>query len=287
VDSNRAYAQVLAETNHGSLEAVYHYGDDLISQRRDSATRYFHTDGLGSTRVLTGESGSATDVFTYGAFGQHIDHAGTTQCDYRYTGEQFDNVLDKYYLRARYYDPKTGRFDQLDPWLGDSRNPVTLNKYVYANSDPAYFVDPSGNFGIGLVMMGIQFSIGVGAGINMSPHEAAYWYRTGDGKALKVPLSSIDFQGVFGLPRADANGNFQIRLDGAHWSSFSDAAVYGTLTLKRVAGENFEHLSGGNFGFEYRKDRSLHGKLLTIYGFLSLYKGESFEIDLKGTVKLP
>jgi len=32
--------------------------------------------------------------------------------------------------------------------MGNSQDPITLHKYLYANSDPANFVDPTGNFGL-------------------------------------------------------------------------------------------------------------------------------------------
>lgn len=33
----------------------------------------------------------------------------------------------------------------MDSWAGKACTPITLNKYVYGNSDPAYYVDPSGH----------------------------------------------------------------------------------------------------------------------------------------------
>ncbi|CAN0479439.1 unnamed protein product, partial [Hapterophycus canaliculatus] len=73
---------------------------------------------------------------------------GVTDNDYLYTGEQFDEGLDQYYLRARYYDQGVGRFSRMDDWMGDSDYPLTLNKYLYGNIDPISYVDPTGNVGI-------------------------------------------------------------------------------------------------------------------------------------------
>ena len=64
-----------------------------------------------------------------------------------YRGEQYDSDLGLYYLRARYYNPATGRFlsrDPEDPDMGRPNDPKTLHKYLYAGGDPVNGLDPSG-----------------------------------------------------------------------------------------------------------------------------------------------
>ncbi|NJM23494.1 MAG: hypothetical protein HC907_35120, partial [Richelia sp. SM1_7_0] len=39
-----------------------------------------------------------------------IISTGETNNSYRYAGEQYDENLDGYYLRQRYYNPSIGRF---------------------------------------------------------------------------------------------------------------------------------------------------------------------------------
>ncbi len=77
-----------------------------------------------------------------------LNQTGTTINDYLFAGEQFDRNLGQSYLRARYYDPTIGRFTQMDTWMGNSSDPVTLHKYLYANANPVMFTDPTGNFGL-------------------------------------------------------------------------------------------------------------------------------------------
>jgi RHS repeat-associated protein len=50
---------------------------------------------------------------------------------YLYRGEQYDSDLGLYYLRARYYNPMTGRFMSRDPEEGTPHIPATLHKYLY------------------------------------------------------------------------------------------------------------------------------------------------------------
>jgi RHS repeat-associated protein len=61
-----------------------------------------------------------------------------------YRGEQYDPDLGLYYLRARYYNPNTGRFLSRDPEDGKANIPVTLHKYLYAAGDPVNLKDPTG-----------------------------------------------------------------------------------------------------------------------------------------------
>jgi hypothetical protein len=48
------------------------------------------------------------------------------------------------YLRARYYSPADGRFQSRDTWSGDVNRPLSLNRWVYTQSNPINFVDPTG-----------------------------------------------------------------------------------------------------------------------------------------------
>ena len=113
----------------GGLIVNYVYGDDLISQERGGGVSYYHYDGLGSTRALTDDVEAATDTYTYEAFGNLLDSTGSTPNNYRFTGEQFDGALDQYYLRARYYDPSTARFTQMDTWRGNNRPGLTYLRW--------------------------------------------------------------------------------------------------------------------------------------------------------------
>ena len=68
-----------------------------------------------------------------------------------YRGEQCDSDLGLYYLRARYYNPQTGRFLSRDPKefktrmsTGDPVDSRKLHRYLYASGDPVNRIDPRG-----------------------------------------------------------------------------------------------------------------------------------------------
>ncbi len=51
-------------------------------------------------------------------------------------------------LWSRYYNPEVGRFNRLDPFAGNTQDPLSLHKYNYAESDPVNNIDPSGLFSV-------------------------------------------------------------------------------------------------------------------------------------------
>ena len=155
VDSNDSLSQVVAELNQDNqVKVAYLYGDDLVSQYRGNEINYYHYDGLGSTRVLTDNSGEVTDSYTYEAFGELVEQSGETENNYLYTGEQLDPNTGNYYLRARYYNPANGRFLSMDSFDGIPQDPITLHKYLYGSADPVNMIDPSGYFSLGSLSAG-------------------------------------------------------------------------------------------------------------------------------------
>ncbi|WP_323227209.1 RHS repeat-associated core domain-containing protein [Spirulina sp. 06S082] len=93
---------------------------------------------------MTDENGNITDVYSYDAYGNLTNSVGNSENSYLFAGEQFDDNLDQYYLRQRYYDPSVGRFTRRDTYEGDNFDPITLHKYLYTGANPINAIDPSG-----------------------------------------------------------------------------------------------------------------------------------------------
>ena len=142
------YPQVLDELTNGVVTRTYTYGLQRISQDQVIENlwtpSFYGYDGGGNVRQLTNSLGTVTDKYEYDAFGNDVYHTGTTPNNYLYRGEQYDPDLGLYYLRARYYNPNTGRFMSRDPEDGNLFDPASLHKYLYANGDPVDGVDPMG-----------------------------------------------------------------------------------------------------------------------------------------------
>jgi RHS repeat-associated protein len=146
IDNNQQeYAQVIEEYQpNGTVKTAYVHGWDLISQTNASVTDYYQVDGLGSTRQLTNNTGTIRVEYDYDAYGNLTNKVGDASNNYLFAGEQFDAAVDGYYLRARYYDPATGRFASTDPFEGYNDEPITLPDYFYAGANPVNEIDPSG-----------------------------------------------------------------------------------------------------------------------------------------------
>lgn len=161
------YAQVLEEhislnSQPSTLNRVYALGLTLLSQDQLLngvwTVRYHGQDGHGSTRYLTDALGDITDTYDYDAFGNLIATTGNTPNNFLFTSEQLDPDLGLYFLRARYQDTATGRFWTMDTFEGFGGDPFTLHKYLYAQSNPVNYSDPTGRFTINTTL--VTFAIG-------------------------------------------------------------------------------------------------------------------------------
>jgi len=104
------------------------------------------------------------DTYRYAPFGSLLA-GGVSNNTRRFTGETQDPT-GLYYLRARWYDPGTGRFLTRDPFPGLAALPQTQHPYVYVGNNPVNLVDPGGEIAPILVAVGIGAAIGgVGGGV--------------------------------------------------------------------------------------------------------------------------
>ncbi len=155
VDTSGGLSQVVADTDgSGNVTALYvRNRDELLEVMRPAAagtwtTRYVHSDGLGSVRLLTDETGTTVDTRGYEAFGTKNTEAGNDGLTYGFAGESFQPDSRLAYHRARWMDSRAGRFLGMDSAAGNFRTPGTLHKYVYATNRPTNVVDPSGYDGV-------------------------------------------------------------------------------------------------------------------------------------------
>jgi RHS repeat-associated protein len=107
------------------------------------ATYYYHSDHLGSSNVITNQSGAQAQYAEYTPYGSLARNEGADVVKYKFTGKELDRT-GLYYYGARYYDPEIGRFITADPTVQRPFDPQDLNRYAYCRNNPLNFADPSG-----------------------------------------------------------------------------------------------------------------------------------------------
>ena len=141
LDPAAGLTQVLQETTAGQTTS-YVYGADLLAQYDSGTWAYHLNDGLGSVRQLADPAGQVVASYSFSPFGVPLGESGGEP--YGFTGEQWDASVGLVYLRARYYEPGTGRFISRDPVPGHVHAPRSQHPYVYAWNNPVRLTDPSG-----------------------------------------------------------------------------------------------------------------------------------------------
>jgi RHS repeat-associated protein len=128
---------------NSNITAKYTHGpniDEPLAVQQGTAIYYYHADGLGSITGLSNTSGTIVQTYSYDSFG-NMTSTGSISQPFTYTGREYDQETGMYFYRARYYDPKVGRFVTKDPI---SFNGGDVNLYAYVKNDPINLTDPEG-----------------------------------------------------------------------------------------------------------------------------------------------
>ncbi len=140
---------LLAELNNNVAVKVGEYSyfgglDNLHAFIVGSTPYYAHRDALGNTIALTSQQTSVARTYFYDVWGTNTGgyDAGFGNADRaRWKGALWMGPeTDLYYMRNRWYEPRTGRFLSEDP-IGLAGG---LNPYAFAAGDPVNMRDPSG-----------------------------------------------------------------------------------------------------------------------------------------------
>ncbi len=121
---------------------IYVYGrcETTVEQINNSTgtVTYLHHDQAGSTRLLTGSTGTVTGKCTYSPYGTPTCE-GTTTTPLGYDGQYTSSDTGLVYLRNRAYDPATAQFLTVDPLVSISGAP-----YNYTGDNPVNYGDAVG-----------------------------------------------------------------------------------------------------------------------------------------------
>ena len=139
----------VASLTYSAIDAI----GDRLTTGTSKAFAYLLPDLHGNV-VATMSAGSTpafSAAYRYDAYGVTCDSyapEGWIKSSWRYQGrilESAEGSSDLYDFSARSYDPGLGAFTSFDSVTGSALNPATLNRYLYANANPATLVDPDGH----------------------------------------------------------------------------------------------------------------------------------------------
>ena len=124
--------EVIAEQEGDNITRLIRTSDLWAMESEPEKTWcHYASDEQGSTIFITGQNGEVKNRYAYDAFGNTVDKEEQILNRYQYTGHQFDQITQQYYLRARFYNPAIARFTQEDEYHGDG-----LNLYAYCANNP-------------------------------------------------------------------------------------------------------------------------------------------------------
>ena len=136
----------LTSTGTGLVAEYSYFGPDQLHALFVGGTEYnAHADGLGNVVALTDGAQTVKRTYGYTAWGQLAgggDLRPFTNADRaRFKGALWlGPEVDLYYMRARWYEPQSGRFLSEDP-IGLAGG---INSSVYGGNDPVNGSDPHG-----------------------------------------------------------------------------------------------------------------------------------------------
>jgi RHS repeat-associated protein len=231
-----------------NVRYFYYDGDRIIAEREGSfgvvryllglkpcghvvsgQVRVYHADRLGSVRWVTDGSGNLVASYVYEGFGKIVGQGGSEVVPYRFCGlwgYRNDGDAGLLHVGARYYEVETGRWVQKDKMLGYTLSPITLNYYVYCNSDPINHIDPLGYTAWWPVVLVIGLVIGVAIVV------AVYvYYRTRDkGTAVEAGATVPGYA----VPGSELTGPVQAAPDIARIKHIDNAGTTNQLSSPNV-----------------------------------------------------
>lgn len=266
VDYTSTTFEPMTEHEINGVDYKYVYGNDRLSVNITGVTNgaghilengeirlYYHMDIRGTADYLTSPVSKKVESWThYNEWGV-ITHNTVIKCGERefdmvkrYATHDYDQVLDLYYAKARFYSATDRRFVAIDPILNAGKydissylkDPMLLIQYLYVKDNPLTNIDPLGLFS---------------EGDKLSRSEIISQRNTSKSDIQTLRKALNEYQNALYLPVAsDGKSDFGNALDIRNTPRLDETStVYDTLVENAVNKFKDHNLPGGNSG-QYR-----------------------------------
>ena len=207
---------------------------------------WYEKNIFGDIVAVYDDAGTKLIMYYYDAFGYCIagydNNGSSTQAYYnpfRYRGYYYDRDLDLYYLNARYYDGRTGRFISPDhvEYLGANGDLNSYNLYAYCSNNPVMYADPEGNLPFFLFtgLLGAALGLVITAVVDFVPdkefdlHWGWYVFGFGIGSLAGVGTGmAISYSATGTVTATFTNIKFSYALKAAQKGNYDKLAKFGT-----------------------------------------------------------
>ena len=128
-------------SNPDDPQAGYGY---IANDTTKEKTFFYHSDHLGSTSYITDDKANITQYDAYLPYGELLvdEHSSSEDLPYKFNGKQFDDETGLYYYGARYMNPATSLFLNVDRFL---EKYTSFTPYNYCGANPIGRIDLNGD----------------------------------------------------------------------------------------------------------------------------------------------
>jgi RHS repeat-associated protein len=214
-------------------KTAYIYGPEglPVEQITGHKPEWLQHDQLGSTRLITSQTGEVIGTYTYSPWGEVVSHTGEATTDMQFDGQYTDEETGYQYLRARYYDPGSGQFLTVDPAFA-----VTQSAYGFASNDPVDSNDPSGRWAVA-VCGGGDATVAYGIDFGASGEVCQWVGGTGLWPSWKAETFTITGSvGIGAGGGADVHGGVEYDTSASTPKDLAGGSCSWTGSVKALAG---------------------------------------------------
>ena len=222
--------------SEGTNSYIYGLGGLPIEQIKihegKEESRYLHHDQHGSTRLITGSTGTVEGKCSYGIYGTPTCE-GSATASLGYDGQYTSSDTGLIYLRNRVYDPSTAQFLSVDPILA-----LTLAPYGYAGDDPVNLADRTGltSHEEGVPCYGFCAPAPSLPRAGKEALEKAEWLAKGVAEGAKESYEAVE--GIFTQSKAEGESSNKNTQSDNGCAEIPRGAIDAEAALKQIAREH-------------------------------------------------